>query len=125
VKVVNVTRQTTLGDCVEVADTARLRNKGLLGRKGLEPGGGLWIVPSGAVHTFFMRFPIDLVYLDRKKRVRKARSRVPAWRISGAFWAHSVVELPAGAIHQSQTVKGDRIEIVSIEGAQPPSKVPG
>jgi uncharacterized membrane protein (UPF0127 family) len=119
-----VTRQTLLGDRVEVADTARSRNKGLLGRHGLEPGGGLWIVPCGAVHTFFMRFPIDLVYLDRKKRVRKARSRVPAWRISGAFWAHSVVELPAGTIQQSQTVKGDRIEIASIDQAEPPRGTP-
>ena len=107
----NLTRGTVLATCLEVADTGQKRNKGLLGRKGLEPGGGLWIVPCESVHTFFMQFPIDLVYLDRKYRVRKVRHSVGPWRLSACLSAHSILELPAGAIQSSQTQRGDTLEI--------------
>ena len=86
------------------------RNKGLLGRDRLSPGEGLWIIPCEAVHTFWMRFPIDLVYLDRKKRIRKLASEVPPWRLSACLWAHSVLELPPGTIRNTQTQLGDRLE---------------
>ena len=106
----NLTRQTVLATELEVADTGPKRNKGLLGRNGLETGGGLWIVPCESVHTFFMRFPIDLVYLDRRNRVRKVRSAVGPWRVSACLSAHSILELPAGVILSSQTQKGDVLE---------------
>jgi uncharacterized protein len=109
-RVSNVTRGTVLATSLETADTGAKRNKGLLGRKGLEPGGGLWIVPCESVHTFFMKFPIDLVYLDRKNRVRKVRHSVPAWRLSMCLSAHSILELPAGTIRASQTQAGDTLE---------------
>ena len=76
------------------------------------PGEGLWIVPCEAVHTFFMRFPIDLVYLDRKKQIKKVRSSVGAWRLSACLTAHSVMELPAGTISETRTERADTIEIV-------------
>ena len=60
------------------------------------PRGRLWIVPCASVHTFFMKFPIDLVYIDRRKKVKKVRSRVGPWRLSACFSAHSILELPAG-----------------------------
>jgi len=63
------------------------------------------------VHTFFMRFPIDLVYLDRKHLIRKVRSNVGAWRMSACLTAHSVLELPAGTIRATRTERGDTIEI--------------
>jgi uncharacterized membrane protein (UPF0127 family) len=110
-RVVNLTRQTELGSAVEVADSGPRRSKGLLGRKGLEPGGGLWIVPCEAVHTFWMQFPIDLIYLDRTLRIRKLKSNVSPWRLSGCLSAHSVLELPSGTIRGSQTQVGDRVEI--------------
>jgi len=97
-QVLNVTRGTTLASQLETALTGPTRRKGLLGRDGLQPGSGLWIAPCESVHTFFMRFPIDLVYLDGKKRVRKVRSRVDPWRLSGCLTARSVLELPAGTI---------------------------
>lgn len=106
----NLTRQTVLATQLEVAGTGPKRNKGLLGRDGLETGGGLWIVPCESVHTFFMRFPIDLVYLDRRNRVRKVRSAVGPWRMSACLSAHSILELPAGVVLSSQTQKGDMIE---------------
>jgi len=106
----NLTRQTVLASQLELADTGPKRNRGLLGRNGLDAGGGLWIVPCESVHTFFMRFPIDLVYLDRRNRVRKVRSAVPPWRLSACLSAHSILELPAGVILSSQTQKGDTLE---------------
>src|SRR5580658_6350501 len=73
-RVANLTRETVLASCLEVANHGSNRMKGLLGRDGLAPGEGLWIKPCEAVHTFGMRFAIDLVYLDRKKRIRKVKS---------------------------------------------------
>jgi uncharacterized membrane protein (UPF0127 family) len=112
IRVLNLTRNTTLTTCMEVADRGPKRNKGLLGRDQLSSGEGLWIIPCEAVHTFWMRFPIDLVYLDSKKRICKLVSDVPAWRLSGCLRAHSVLELPAGTIHATQTQLGDALEFV-------------
>src|SRR5579863_4752466 len=97
-QVVNLTRQTVLADRLEVANHSANRMKGLLGRDGLAPGEGLWIKPCEAVHTFCMRFAIDLVYLDRKNRIRKVRSGVRPWRMSACLTAHSVIELPSGTV---------------------------
>jgi uncharacterized membrane protein (UPF0127 family) len=57
-----------------------------------------------------MRFPIDLVYLDRKNRIRKLKSAVPPWRLSACLWARSVLELPAGTIRITQTQPGDTLD---------------
>ena len=105
--VTNPARSTVLATRLEVADSGPKRNKGLLGRDGLASGEGLWIVPCESVHTFFMRFPIDLVYLDRKNRIKKVRSAVGPWRLSACLSAHSMLELPAGTIRSTQTQKGD------------------
>ncbi len=109
-QVLNRTRGTVLATRMETAGTGASRRKGLLGRDGLAPGEGLWIVPCESVHTFFMRFAIDLVYLDRERRVRKVRSAVGPWRLSACFTAHSIIELPAGAATASRTQRGDLLE---------------
>ena len=75
----NQTRGTVLGEAVELADTSAKRRTGLLKHQRLEPGQGLWIVPCESVHTFFMKFPIDLVYVDKRHKVRKVRHAVPSW----------------------------------------------
>jgi uncharacterized protein len=111
--IVNRTRESELAHCVEVADDAAKRRKGLLGRRGLGPGEGLWIRPCEAVHTFGMQFPIDLVYLDRNMRVKKVRSDVPPWRLSACLSAHSVLELASGTIRRTQTRPGDMLEFSS------------
>jgi uncharacterized protein len=111
----NVTRDTVLGEKVEVAGSGESRRKGLLGRDGLAEGEGLWIVPCESVHTFFMRFAIDLVYLDRQHRVRKVRSAVGPWRMSACLSAHSILELPAGVVHSTGTQKGDQLNLVESE----------
>ena len=108
----NLTRDTLLASAAELANRGPSRRKGLLGRDALGDGEGLWIVPCEAVHTFGMRFPIDLVYLSRNRRVKKVRSAVPAWRVSACLTAQSVLELPAGTIARTQTCAGDQIELV-------------
>lgn len=106
----NLTRQTILAARVEVADHGAKRSKGLLGRACLMPGEGLWIVPCEAVHTFCMRFAIDLVYIDRHKRVKKVRSDVMPWRMSACLSAYSVIELAAGTVRETRTQAGDVLD---------------
>ena len=113
-KVLNQTRNTVLGDSIEVADTSAKRNTGLLKHTSLKPGEGLWIVPCNSVHTFFMKFPIDLVYITKKRKVRKVRRAVPAWRLSACLLAHSILELPAGTIEQTGTQPGDELVFDNI-----------
>jgi uncharacterized membrane protein (UPF0127 family) len=112
-RISNLTRQAELAHCVDVADQSAKRRKGLLGREMLSRGEGLWIVPCEAVHTFGMQFPIDLVYLDRDKRVKKIRNNMPPWRISACLSAHSVLELASGSVRRTQTKPGDRLEFSS------------
>jgi uncharacterized protein len=114
IRVRNETRGTLLADRADVADTSASRNRGLLKHERLEPGEGLWIVPCEAVHTFFMKFPIDLVYLDKQKVVKKVRHAVPAWRLSGCLTARSVLELPAGTAEQTGTRPGDRLTVEKL-----------
>jgi uncharacterized membrane protein (UPF0127 family) len=84
----------------------------LLKHERLEAGQGLWIVPCEGVHTFGMKFPIDVLFLNRKRRVLKIRENMVVRRISLCLWAHSVLELPAGTVKASGTEKGDRLELV-------------
>ncbi|HET9087501.1 MAG TPA: DUF192 domain-containing protein [Acidobacteriaceae bacterium] len=114
-KISNLTRQVTLAGAVDVADRGAKRRKGLLGRDGLAREEGLWIVPCEAVHTFGMRFAIDLVYLDRARKVKKVRSDVPPMRLSGCLSAHSVLELAAGTILRTGTQPGDLLEFSAAD----------
>ena len=81
--------------CV-VAASPFSRMKGLLGRSELRPGEGLLLRPASAIHTFFMRFPIDAVFLDRDWRVVGIAGDVAPWRTAGRKGAVAVLELPAG-----------------------------
>ncbi|MGD0733026.1 MAG: DUF192 domain-containing protein [Terracidiphilus sp.] len=121
-RVTNLNRNSTLATCAEVADSGPKRSKGLLGRDGLSAGEGLWIVPCEAVHTVGMQFPIDLVYLDRQNRIKKLRNNVPPWRISACFFAHSVLELPSGAIRSTETQRGDKLEFTPVSSSGDASK---
>ncbi len=111
--VVNRTRSSELASSAEVAGTGARRRKGLLGRDAIIAGGGLWILPCESVHTIGMRFPIDLVYLDRDLNVKKVRSHVRPWRMSACLSAHSVLELPSGTVCSSQTRPGDKVEFIA------------
>jgi len=110
----NQTRHTVLAASADVADTSAKRRVGLLKHTGLEPGQGLWIVPCESVHSFFMKFAIDLVYLDRKRKVRKVRHGMAPWRMSVCLTAHSILELPAGTVKSTGTQRGDQLQIEEL-----------
>jgi uncharacterized membrane protein (UPF0127 family) len=112
-RITNLTRTTVLGDSIDLADTSAKRRTGLLKHERLAPGEGLWIVPCESVHTFFMKFPIDLVYLSKDRKVKKVRHAVKPWRMSACLSAHSILELPAGAVEKTGTQVGDEL------GAEP------
>jgi hypothetical protein len=93
----------------ERAERMRERTRGLLGRDALEPGAGLWIARTGSVHTFFMRFPIDAVFLDRELRVRKIVACLKPFRLASSLGARSVVELAAGEAARVGLAEGMRL----------------
>src|ERR1035441_9844958 len=112
VAILNRTRQTVLGERVSVAATTVRRMVGLLGKDRLEPGTGLLIMPSQAIHTVAMHFAIDVVFLDRDCRVVFLRRAMPPFRMTGLHWkAHCVLELPVGVIAATSTTVGDQLAI--------------
>ena len=110
--VVNERTATAIGRSIAVADTSLTRFVGLMGKRTIDPQGGLWITPSSGVHTCWMRMPIDVVALDRKLRVVKLGRQVRPWRLSGlSLKTHSVLELPAGRIEACGLSVGDRLKM--------------
>ncbi|MCU0245429.1 MAG: DUF192 domain-containing protein [Bryobacter sp.] len=116
----NVTRATVVASEAGIADTSRTRRTGLLKHDRLEPGEGLWIVPTEAIHTFGMRFNIDVVFLNKRRQVVKLREDMPRRRMSVCWRAHSVLELPPGTIRATQTAVGDQLEFVKTEVVSAP-----
>jgi uncharacterized membrane protein (UPF0127 family) len=114
-KVINKTRQKVLAEQADIADTSAKRRTGLLKHTGLAEGEGLWIVPTEGVHTFAMKFTIDVIFLSRKRVVVKLRPNMVRGRMALSFRAHSVVELPAGTIERSGTQVGDELELEKYE----------
>ena len=109
---INVTRGTSLAHCARVADTPATRMTGLLHDTLLAEGDGLWIVPCNSIHSFWMKFVFDAVFLDKKLRVVHLVREMQPWRISKiVLRAHSVLELPAGLITKTQTKLGDQFEM--------------
>jgi uncharacterized membrane protein (UPF0127 family) len=98
---------------LEPAFDSASRKRGLLGRDGLPENYALIIAPSNMVHTFFMRFPIDILFVSRAGVVLKAAANVPARRIVGAWRGFAVVEMRAGALAGSETRAGDALSLVS------------
>lgn len=96
---------------LETAFDSADRRKGLLGRDGLVPGQALIIAPTNLVHTFTMRFPIDILFVSRDGRVIKVRQAVPPRRIAGAWRGFAVIECAAGQLEGSGTRAGDSIEV--------------
>ena len=82
----------------DVADHVVARMRGLLGCKVLPQGEGVLLRPAGSIHTFFMRFPIDVVFLSEEDVVLKVVHRLPPWRAAGMKGARSVLELAAGEV---------------------------
>jgi uncharacterized membrane protein (UPF0127 family) len=117
----NASLNTVIADRVGVASTHSERAVGLLTRSGLEPGEGLWIVPSRGVHTWGMRFTIDVLALDEEGNVVDAVSNLRPWRMRlPRRGTAGVLELPAGTLEASHTSLGHRVvlEMVSQESMQ-------
>ena len=99
--------------CV-LADTAPRRMRGLLGRRSLDADEGILLRPAPSIHTFFMRFPIDAVFLDRDLVVLKVADNMRPWRTAHCKQARAVLELPAGAAPKLSLGPGDRLEVAGV-----------
>lgn len=111
----NTERNTTLGEAIEVADTAVQRVKGLMGRDCLMAGEGLLFKRCSSLHTFFMRFPIDVLFLDKNRKVLKPVPEVSPFKLVVApLRAFYALELPAGVIATSSTRKGDHLDFSEV-----------
>ena len=122
VALVNQRTGTPIATSVERALTRATRRRGLLGRDGLEAGRALMLEPCPAVHTAFMRFAIDVVFMDREGyAVKIVRNLVP-WRIAVAPRAHAVVEMAAGTLDHLDLSVGDRL-FLSTETSCAPEAV--
>jgi uncharacterized membrane protein (UPF0127 family) len=118
VNAVNQTRATTLAEDVEIAGSVWARFKGLMLRRSLARGRGLWLPGDNGIHMFFMRFAIDAVFLgkseaDGGRRVVVARRRLRPWigMVPLVRAANGVLELPAGTIEDTGTEVGDVVHL--------------
>jgi uncharacterized membrane protein (UPF0127 family) len=105
----NERTQAAVATDVELASTRATRRRGLLGRDSLAPTAALMLTPCVAVHTAFMRFPIDIVFLDRDGRAVKLVSDVGPWRMAGSKRARTVIEMAAGSLRRHAIALGDRL----------------
>ena len=116
ITVVNATRNQTLADRCDLAKRFLARGRGLLGRSGLAAGEGLVIYPEWSVHSFFMRFPIDVVFLDRDLTVIEVVETVPPWRLKGRRGAHAVLEIAAGEASRQGITPTDTLRMETGDG---------
>lgn len=112
-----VVKNNTLGkmlaDNCSIADTFSARFRGLMLKKDLPKGHGLLITPCNSIHMFFMRFPIDAVFIDYENTILHIEEKIKPWKISKIIkGARSVIELPAGTISSTGTKPGDRLLFV-------------
>jgi len=87
------------------------RRTGLLKHQGLPEGEAMLIAPTNAIHTFFMKFPIDVAFVRRDGSVVKIREAMPAWRMAAAWGGHAVVEMASGSFGRADTRIGDVLVI--------------
>ena len=107
----NTRHHRVVAGTLQTAFDSKSRRKGLLGRDSLPEGSALIIAPSQAIHTFSMRFAIDVAFVSKDGHVLKVRHAVPPRRIAVAVRAFAVIELAAGALEASDTKPGDRLQI--------------
>jgi uncharacterized membrane protein (UPF0127 family) len=115
---VNQRTDESLAERIEVAVTRRDRRKGLLGRTDFEASSALIIAPCFSIHTMFMRFDIDAVFVDEDGRAVKVVRDMAPWRVALDPSAHAVVELPAGSLRDRQVNVGDRLYLVEPDGTR-------
>lgn len=112
-KIINQTKDKVLAEEVFVADTVGKRIKGLLGRKEFSYPEALILKPANSIHTFFMRFPIDVLFVDKSNKVIKKICCFRPFRISLVYFqSRLVIELPAGVVQASFTSEGDFLKFI-------------
>ena len=112
VRIVNVSKGTTVAGQARKAESFWARFVGLMGRRRLEEGEGLLIAPCSSVHTFFMRFPIDVIFMDREGKVVKVAPALAPFRLAlGGRGGRDVLEVTAGTAARSNTAVGDRLAV--------------
>jgi uncharacterized membrane protein (UPF0127 family) len=110
-KLVNGRTGVIVADTLELAADSASRNKGLLGRTGLADQAAMIIAPCNAIHTFFMRFTIDVVFVNRQGEVLKLVPNLRPWRVGISLGAFAAIELSAGSIGRAEIQKGDRLAV--------------
>lgn len=109
---VNTTQNKVVAQHVQVANNPITRFFGLMGKPSLSPGHGLWIVPCADIHSCFMRFEFDAIFLDKSGTVLHLQERMKPWRISKFVKGGRVVlEVPSGVIAETGTQLGDHLEL--------------
>ncbi|PIQ88936.1 MAG: hypothetical protein COV72_05695 [Candidatus Omnitrophica bacterium CG11_big_fil_rev_8_21_14_0_20_42_13] len=113
-RIINIAKNTPVAERAEIAENAFSRMKGLLGRKLLNKSCALIIKPTSSIHTFFMKFPIDIAFLDKNNKILKIKHGVMPFRfISCPLGAKITIELPSGTLKASNTEIGDILAIQS------------
>lgn len=113
IRVENETRGTALGDSIQVAENLVTRVVGLLRHTTLAPGEGLWIVPCNSIHSFWMKFRFDAIFVDKNHVVVGIISDMARGRISRVYSkAHGVLELPSGTAAATKTQIGDQLKFL-------------
>ncbi|HKE87460.1 MAG TPA: DUF192 domain-containing protein [Vicinamibacterales bacterium] len=113
---VNQRTDEALAEYIEVAVTRRARRKGLLGRDAIGEACALILAPCAAIHTMFMRFDIDAVFVDEDGCAVKIVRGMTPWRIAANVSAHAVVELASGTLSENDITIGDRLYLVAPTG---------
>jgi len=111
VRALNQTKGTVVATNVSVARSMWARFWGLMGKRELDEGHGLLLSPCSSIHMFFMRFPLDVIFLDKSNRVTKVVSGIKPWRAALGGGGHSALELRTGAAAAALTDVGDVIEM--------------
>jgi uncharacterized protein len=112
IKIINLTKHQVLAEHVLLSTTFLRRLKGLLGYKSLEENQAMILRPANSVHTFFMRFPIDVLFVGRNNIVVKAVKNMGSFKITRIYFKSAfVIEFPAGLINATQTAEGDYLQI--------------
>ena len=109
---VNARCGETIASDVNLALTRAERRQGLLGRDSLDLSAALVLSPCWSIHTMFMRFPIDVVFVDRDGRALRIVRELAPWRIAVARRAHAAIELPAGCLRARDVRVGDELYLM-------------
>lgn len=112
VKIINQTNEQVLGDKITYANSIYGRFIGLMGKSELKKGEGVFLTPCNSIHMMFMKFPLDILFLDRKNKIIHITKDIKPWKISRVvFKAQSVLEVPAGTVENTKSNVGDIIKI--------------